>query len=59
MGWPLPEYQVVESSGPDHNKTFVVECLLANGQAARGEGPSKKVAEQQAAGAALAALEEG
>ena len=59
LGWPLPEYQVVESSGPDHNKTFVVECLLANGQTARGEGPSKKVAEQQAAGAALAALEEG
>jgi len=59
LGWALPDYQVVESSGPDHAKTFVVECLLANGQAARGEGPSKKVAEQQAASEALAALEEG
>jgi len=59
LGWPLPDYQVVESSGPDHHKTFVVECLLANGQTARGEGSSKKVAEQQAASAALAALEEG
>lgn len=59
LGWALPDYQVVESSGPDHSKVFVVECLLANGQLARGEGTSKKVAEQRAAAEALAALEEG
>jgi ribonuclease-3 len=56
FGWPLPDYTVIDASGPDHSKTFVVECLLADGTTAQGEGPSKKVAEQRAAAAALAAL---
>ena len=51
---PAPKYQVVEESGPDHNKKFVIEVMV-NGEAwARGEGKSKSTAEQDAAGQALA-----
>lgn len=51
-GLPLPDYSVVEEVGPDHDKTFVVEVKLG-GRAARGEGSSKKEAQQQAARQAL------
>lgn len=51
-GLPLPEYTVVEEVGPDHDKTFVVE-VKAGGFASRGEGSSKKEAQQQAAKHAL------
>ncbi len=49
LGWALPEYRVTDSVGPDHDKTFVVECWLAGELGGRGEGPSKKIAEQRAA----------
>ncbi|HEY0513375.1 MAG TPA: ribonuclease III [Thermoanaerobaculia bacterium] len=58
LGWDLPEYRLTESLGPDHDKTFVVECWLAGALGGRGEGPSKKVAEQRAAADALAKLPE-
>ncbi len=58
LGWDLPEYRLAGSSGPDHSKTFVVECRLAGDLAGRGEGPSKKIAEQRAAADALARLPE-
>ena len=57
LGWSLPDYRLVGSSGPDHSKTFVVECWLEGQRAGCGEGPSKKVAEQKAASASLGALE--
>src|SRR5215210_4294512 len=40
LGWELPDYRLVDSIGPDHNKTFIVECWLADAVAGRGEGPS-------------------
>jgi ribonuclease III len=58
LGWELPEYRLAGSSGPDHNKVFVVECWLAGQLGGRGEGPSKKIAEQRAAADALAKLPE-
>ncbi|HEY7214164.1 MAG TPA: ribonuclease III [Thermoanaerobaculia bacterium] len=58
LGWELPEYRLAGSSGPDHDKIFVVECWLAGALAGQGEGPSKKVAEQRAAADALAKLPE-
>ncbi len=58
LGWELPEYRLAGSSGPDHDKTFVVECWLAGAPAGQGEGPSKKIAEQRAAADALAKLPE-
>lgn len=51
-GLPLPDYNVVEEVGPDHDKTFVVEVKVGN-HVARGEGSSKKEAQQQAARHAL------
>jgi ribonuclease III len=51
-GLPLPEYSVVDEVGPDHDKTFVVEVKIGT-STARGEGSSKKEAQQQAARQAL------
>jgi ribonuclease-3 len=47
-GLPLPEYNVVDEVGPDHDKTFIVEVKVGS-LATRGEGSSKKEAQQQAA----------
>ena len=43
------EYRVVEESGPEHQKTFTIEVKAGSAAMARGEGSSKKSAEQQAA----------
>jgi ribonuclease-3 len=51
-GLPLPDYSVVGEVGPDHDKTFIVEVRVGS-LAARGEGSSKKEAQQQAAKQAL------
>jgi ribonuclease-3 len=52
-----PRYSVVEEKGPDHEKTFVVAVLVGGKELARGEGRSKKEAEQRAANAALETIE--
>ena len=51
-----PQYQVVSSSGPDHDRIF--ECIVRHGglELARGVGKSKKSAESEAALAALKKL---
>ena len=51
-GLPLPEYSVVDEVGPDHDKTFIVEVKVGS-LSTRGEGSSKKEAQQQAAKIAL------
>jgi ribonuclease-3 len=55
-GLDLPEYRHVAVSGPDHDRLYRVECWLDGRCAGEGEGPSKKLAEQRAAAAALAHL---
>lgn len=52
-GLALPEYEVVGELGPDHHKRFVVEVRVSGEPVARGEGSSKKEAQQQAASKAL------
>jgi len=47
------EYAVVGESGPDHMKTFVVEARLNSNVIGRGQGRSKREAEQNAAHEAL------
>ncbi len=47
------EYRPVGESGPDHNKTFVVEVYLDSNRIGQGSGHSKKAAEQAAAHDAL------
>ena len=44
-----PVYNLVDETGPDHNKTFEVEVLYQDKVIARGSGKSKKDAEQHAA----------
>ncbi len=56
-GWALPRYRVVTESGPDHRKSFTVECLVAGRVAGVAEGRSKKLAEQAAAIRALEHLD--
>ena len=51
-----PSYTVVEESGPDHEKRFVSEIAIAGRTHGRGEGRTKKAAEQEAAMQALARL---
>lgn len=51
-GLQLPDYNVVDEVGPDHDKTFIVEVKLGS-LTARGEGSSKKEAQQEAAKLAL------
>ncbi len=47
------EYRLTGESGPDHNKTFVVDLYLGANCIGSGTGHSKKAAEQAAAKAAL------
>lgn len=51
-----PVYTLVEESGPDHEKRFVSEIVIAGHACGRGLGRSKKTAEQAAAMQALTAL---
>lgn len=51
-----PEYKVIESWGPDHDKTFKVGAFLGSKQWGLGEGRSKQKAEQHAAETALEAI---
>jgi ribonuclease-3 len=48
-----PVYRVVSQAGPDHARHFVVDVLLGERVLARGEGRSKRAAEQDAARHAL------
>jgi ribonuclease-3 len=52
---PTPKYQVMEASGPDHDKNFTVSVMV-NGKAwGTGTGKNKSIAEQNAALEALEA----
>ena len=50
------EYVLIDSSGPDHAKTFTVEVHLNSNVIGKGTGRSKKLAEQAAAKEALALM---
>ncbi len=52
-------YSVLEEQGPPHNRTFQISATIDGVEISRGEGRSKKDAEQVAAQAALVALESG
>ena len=51
-GLPLPEYELVEETGPAHQRTFHVELEL-NAFRTRASGRTKRIAEQAAALEAL------
>lgn len=48
-----PSYRVLEESGPDHDKKFIVGVYLGDELAAKGEGLSKQEAQRKAAEKAL------
>ena len=48
-----PIYKVLKETGPDHNKEFVAGVFFNQDLIAQGTGPTKKLAEEQAAQAAL------
>jgi ribonuclease-3 len=57
-GQPPAEYRLAGESGPDHQKVFQIEVWINGEYMARGEGSTKKEAEQQAARSALEQLEQ-
>lgn len=58
-GRPLPAYELIAESGEEHARHFEVACRIESlGLQTGGEGPSRRGAEQQAASAMLALLEQ-
>lgn len=53
----IPEYAVIEESGPDHSKSFRVVVKLKDKVVSEGMGKNKKMAEQMAAKNACKKLE--
>jgi ribonuclease-3 len=52
-GLGIPSYDVLEETGPEHQKSFVVGVYVQGQEWGRGKGASKKAAEQAGARAAL------
>lgn len=58
--WSLPTYNILNIEGASHSQHFVVECVVEEAALNfRGEGHSRRQAEQMAAGLMLTALEQG
>ena len=57
-GLPEPEYRLTGEEGPPHARTFSITLCLDGREISRGQGKSKKLAQQDAARAALKTLEE-
>ena len=55
---PIPEYEVLSIGGTQHAQSFTVSCVLPDeGRLSRGEGSSRRRAEQAAAEAMLSQFE--
>ncbi|MDX2040130.1 MAG: ribonuclease III [Acidobacteriota bacterium] len=57
-GLPTPNYAIIESLGPDHNRIFQIELRVNGLCLATGEGTTIKSAHQAAAASALDNLDE-
>jgi len=56
-GGELPQYEVVDIHGEPHCRTFFVQCSIdLLSETTKGQGASRRIAEQVAAAAALSAL---
>ena len=51
-----PEYRLLETDGPDHNRSFLCSVRHSGSELARGTGKSKKEAEMNAATTAIESL---
>ena len=56
---PLPEYNLLERSGPDHKPWFRVTVTVSGGKIFEGTGPSLSEAKKSAAKMALLPIEQG
>ena len=56
QGLPLPEYNVLSRSGPDHVPVYEIEARVGGRGAAVATGPSKREAERSAAALLLQSL---
>jgi len=56
-GEPAPTYALVAEEGPPHERVFVVRVHVGDAPLGDGRGRSKKVAEQEAARAAIVSLD--
>ncbi|HUT67962.1 MAG TPA: ribonuclease III [Dehalococcoidales bacterium] len=54
-----PAYRLVDEAGPDHDKRFTVEVKVGAEVLGKGTGKSKKLAETEAARAALERIDKG
>ncbi len=52
-----PTYQIVDETGPDHDKQFITEISVGGAVLGKGAGKTKKQSEQEAARIALAELQ--
>jgi ribonuclease-3 len=52
-----PHYKVISEEGPDHDKIFTIVVMVNNVAKGQGTGPSKQIAQQRAAEAALTTYE--
>ena len=52
-----PQYRVTSEVGPDHDKIFSLGVFVNGKQIGQGSGPSKQIAQQEAARTALVAYE--
>jgi ribonuclease-3 len=53
LGYPPPNYQLLNSVGPDHSKIFQIQVVVNNMNLGSGKGTSKQEAEKKAARTAL------
>src|SRR5205807_545181 len=54
----IVSYRIVDSSGPPHDRSFVAVAAVSGEELGRGQGKTKKAAEQEAASHALERVEE-
>ena len=53
-----PQYRLLKTEGPDHDRRFTVEVVIDDTKLGRGTGASKQQAEKEAATKALRRLEQ-
>jgi ribonuclease-3 len=61
LGWKLPEYRVIQETGPEHEKIFISQVTAGKGLKKfrqSGQGRTKKESEQRAAQNLLGLLAE-
>lgn len=57
-GWPLPVYDIIDKTGPDHAPEFVIEVRVEGQVPIAASGPSRRQAEKTAARTMLRHLKE-